>query len=475
MRAVTRIVVLSMVWIFWSGSIYANVDLSLQSPADGSTVVVPPGTVNVQGRAEAIGGSELDVVFVIDISKSTNASTGRDFDGDGRKDTILDAEKFSVLQKIGELEALNQSTSQQTARVGVIGFCGTAIQASGLTGQFNEVNVAMKRLDYDSWTNFQDAVELGLHLFPSGGRPNAKKLLLFMSDGKPNRPGNEQSAREAALAAAETARQQGVIIHSFAIGSEEVTDPVILKGMAARTGGKFTHVKKPADLPEIFDKLSLVNIRQVTIKVKNMTTAQASPSTSVVPEATGLFSQKVKIGLGRHEITATAEAEDGSTGSRSVIVTGVAASAPTPAPTSSPTPVPTPTPACNLEKAETHLRQGLAYAGQKDFRNSELEFLKAIELCETYAEAHANLGVTYMGQNALNKAERSLQRALELAPKDSYVHYNLAAVYSLNGKTDLSLQALDDALENGFSEIDALRHDPDLKNVRQNPEFTKIL
>ena len=480
MQVFLKILIVSMVFTMCAGNTYSQVSVTLQSPVDGATVRVPSGNVDIKGLAEAVGTSALDVVFVIDISKSTEDSTGTDFNGDGRPDTILDAEKFSVHQKILDLDQLNRYTGQQSARAGIVGFCHTAISPSGLTGQFQEIGAGLNKLSYDSWTNFQSGVELGLRLLDASNRPDAQKMLVFLSDGKPNKPNNEQYAREAALAAAEIARQKNVIIHTFAIGPVDVTDPIILRDMARRTGGRFNQVENPANLPEIFAETSLVNIRQVTVDVKNIATAQVLSSTPVVPEATGLFTHAVTIGVGRHEITATAEAEGGKTGSQSVIVTGVApAATPTPVPTVTPvptaTPVPTVRPACDMEKAEMHLRQGLAYAGQKDFRNSELEFLKAIDLCETYAEAHANLGVTYIGLSALNKAERSLKRAAALDPGDPYAQYNLAVIYSLNEKMDVALEALEKALENGFNEIDALRHDPDLKNVRQDPEFRKIL
>ena len=40
---------------------------------------------------------------------------------------------------------------------------------------------------------------------------------------------------------------------------------------------------------------------------------------------------------------------------------------------------------------------------------------------------------------------------------------------------DLALDEIDAALSRGFSDYDALRKDSDLDNVRQHPEFRKIL
>lgn len=125
--------------------------------------------------------------------------------------------------------------------------------------------------------------------------------------------------------------------------------------------------------------------------------------------------------------------------------------------------------------AELHFRQALTYSKQQDYANGELEFLKAIELCPRYGEAHANLGVLYIQTDALNKAESSLKRAVDLNARDPFALYNLTVLYSLTNRLDLALDTLDVTLKNGFNDIDALRNDPDLKNVRREPGFTKTL
>jgi tetratricopeptide (TPR) repeat protein len=80
-----------------------------------------------------------------------------------------------------------------------------------------------------------------------------------------------------------------------------------------------------------------------------------------------------------------------------------------------------------------------------------------------------------MQQKKFNKAEEDLRRAKELAPKSASVSYNYACLHSLKGNVDLALDEIDSALNNGFSDYDALRLDPDLTNVRKHPDFRKIL
>jgi len=126
-------------------------------------------------------------------------------------------------------------------------------------------------------------------------------------------------------------------------------------------------------------------------------------------------------------------------------------------------------------KAEQHLNQGLTFASMKDYDNAIVEFGKAIEVDSRYAAAYANRGVAYIQQRKLNKALDDLKQAEGLNPKDKMIQYNLTALFSLQGQRDRALDALDRTLELGFGDYDALRKDPDLNNLRSDPEFRKVL
>lgn len=140
-------------------------------------------------------------------------------------------------------------------------------------------------------------------------------------------------------------------------------------------------------------------------------------------------------------------------------------------------------------EAKQHLQQGMTYVSlaksnpktkSENYNNALLEFSKAIEISPKYAEAYSDRGVVYMQQKKYNKAEVDLKKAAELNPKDPYILYNLTALYSIEKKNDLALDYLDQALANGFNNYDVLRpsgkdSDPDLANLRKDPEFKKVL
>jgi Flp pilus assembly protein TadD len=123
---------------------------------------------------------------------------------------------------------------------------------------------------------------------------------------------------------------------------------------------------------------------------------------------------------------------------------------------------------------ETHLHQGIAFVNQGDYPNAIVEFKTAIAVLPT-ADAYSNLGAAYMQLGKNNLALEALNNAKALDPNDPIVLYNLAALYSVTGKTDMSLVYLGRALSKGFNNYDAIRFDPDLENVRGEPEFRKVL
>lgn len=139
-----------------------------------------------------------------------------------------------------------------------------------------------------------------------------------------------------------------------------------------------------------------------------------------------------------------------------------------------------------IEKSNLHFNQALSYissAQASDKRetknkllgNAEIELNKALEINPSFIEALLNRGVIYMNLGQFNKAEIDLKNGLNINSKNPEINYNLACLYSLTNKLDLAADYLDQALENGFNQIDSLRNDPDISQLRNTKEFRKIL
>lgn len=128
-----------------------------------------------------------------------------------------------------------------------------------------------------------------------------------------------------------------------------------------------------------------------------------------------------------------------------------------------------------LASARQHLQQGVTLASMKEYEKARIELTKAIEIDGGYAAAYANRGVLSMQQRRYDLALQDLKMAEALDPQDRFVAYNLAALYSLQNQPDRGLAALGKALDHGFDDFNALRSDPDLANLRRDPEFPKLL
>ena len=133
-----------------------------------------------------------------------------------------------------------------------------------------------------------------------------------------------------------------------------------------------------------------------------------------------------------------------------------------------------------------HLKQGMACVStaknagspaifNENINNAINEFSNAIKKDPTYATAYSNRAVAYMMQKKYNLALDDLKKAKELKPSDPAIRYNLASCHSLMGNVDLGFVELDAALANGFNDYDSLRKDPDIANLRKNPEWRKTL
>ena len=75
----------------------------------------------------------------------------------------------------------------------------------------------------------------------------------------------------------------------------------------------------------------------------------------------------------------------------------------------------------------------------------------------------------------IERAKRWLDRAIETAPDDAVVLYNAACNLATLGETDKALEHLEKAVKHGAVSAAWMRNDEDLANLRDMPEFAKLL
>jgi nitric oxide reductase NorD protein len=180
---------------------------------------------------------ELSVALLVDVSASTDAWVAPD-----RR--IIDVEKEALLVVCGALDALGDP-------YGIFAFSGESagnVSVLGIKGFHERNSHAVRRriaaLDYDRYTRLGAAIR---HVTAALGRQQtSRRLLLVLSDGKPN----DVDAYEGRYGVEDTrqaiaeARRQGIVVFCLTVDREAPRYAVRIFG---RSG--FAVLRKPDQLP----------------------------------------------------------------------------------------------------------------------------------------------------------------------------------------------------------------------------------
>jgi Ca-activated chloride channel family protein len=204
-------------------------------------------------RENPAGGEGIDLLIALDASGSMGALDGQLA---GARVTRLALAKAVVAEFIRQREG---------DRIGLVTFGAHAFTQCPLTADHRLVLEALQRIEVGvagDQTALGEAIGLASRrLRVPGAPPNAERTLLLFTDGRHN------AGQLAPQTAAEIARMEGVRIHAVGIGSsgkevpfaqktpgeplrfEKVDlDEATLGAVAALTGGRFFHARRPEDL-----------------------------------------------------------------------------------------------------------------------------------------------------------------------------------------------------------------------------------
>ncbi len=333
----------------------APVTIRIAYPDPGATVQGRTTMAPVRGEVQSGSGetTDFDVLLAIDVSHSTRFPSGIDVDSDGDtgfnpkmelvapgtypEDMVCtDADDTILAAEIEASRQLLEVLDPERTRVGVIVFSGAVDPETGkrvasdqrdalvkapLTNDFEHVRDVLEQvLDEGSYgaTNFAAALQLGvielagLSRSYSEPRPEARKVMLFLTDGVPTFPfGKGASAdpedTEAAINAARLARRAGITVNAFALGRHALTKPLALTEIARITRGTFTPVLNPGDITTFLQGITFANVDDVI--VTNLTTGDVSFDVQLAPD--GSFTGIVPVRIGENRIEVAALASDG--------------------------------------------------------------------------------------------------------------------------------------------------------------------
>ena len=328
-----------------------RLQLAIETPTTDALVGDPGGMAFVAGKALAhYGEFEIfDIVFVIDQSDSTSAPSGADIDGDGEVGRRRGEDYLSILGDMlplpvtdngdsvlnAELAAVETMLAQldpRTTRVGIIAFSGDtdpltsdATVYTPLTTDYDRVRKGIdeiRSMGPTGRTNMLQGVQVGtVELIGSQSalstkRPGARRIMLFLTDGRPTLPldASTHQNRRLAISAAAKASQHEIRIDTFAVGEEALSEPIVTVEMAKVTDGVFTPVMNPKDLPAVFEQVNFSEIQK--LEIKNLTTKQDAEYS--LQSADGSFSALVPMREGENTVEVYARSTDGTEGRQRV-------------------------------------------------------------------------------------------------------------------------------------------------------------
>jgi len=134
---------------------------------------------------------------------------------------------------------------------------------------------------------------------------------------------------------------------------------------------------------------------------------------------------------------------------------------------------------------------GSVYFAQKNLKKAEKCFKKAINLKDDEASFYMNLGSLYLEKKKRNKAIAEWRKGLAIDPnvlsKNSSVsliggaspskerHYFMARLLAAEGKTELAIESLKLAINEGFTDIESVRKEHDFDPIRKDERFIDFM
>ena len=100
---------------------------------------------------------------------------------------------------------------------------------------------------------------------------------------------------------------------------------------------------------------------------------------------------------------------------------------------------------------------------------------EALRVKPGFREALHSLALIYSEQGRYDDALATLEELVRAHPGDTDALYNTACIHARRGRTGQAVQALKEAMARGFDNIELIRTDPDLANIRHTPYYCELV
>ena len=121
-----------------------------------------------------------------------------------------------------------------------------------------------------------------------------------------------------------------------------------------------------------------------------------------------------------------------------------------------------------------HYNEGNKFLKQNKIEDAIKNYKMALHHNEYFEEAYINLSTAYLNKKSFKLSLKTLKILESINPKHPLLHYNFSCYYSLLGNIPKGIESLKQAISHGFKNHQILKTDPDIKNLRQNPQFREL-
>lgn len=207
-------------------------------------VSILPGQDTAQEPVEKPGSSGTDIFLVLDNSGSMKTNDPKNLTREVVRNFI------------------NRLGQSQSNRLGMVIFDSKANLTQPLTQLTGTADrdvflKSLEKVDYrGKWTNIPAAMERAIYELKTTGRPNAIKIIVFLTDGivdTGNKTNDAEKLKWLKNELAQDSKQAGVRI--FGIAFTEDADFSLIQSLAVKTGGQYYRAFKAEDIQGVFNRI----------------------------------------------------------------------------------------------------------------------------------------------------------------------------------------------------------------------------
>jgi len=121
-----------------------------------------------------------------------------------------------------------------------------------------------------------------------------------------------------------------------------------------------------------------------------------------------------------------------------------------------------------------HYNEGNKLLKQNKTEEAIKNYNMALHHNNRFEEAYINLSTAYLNKKNFKLSLKTLNTLESINPNHPLLHYNFSCYYALLGNVPKGIESLKQAIANGFKNHQILETDPDIENLRQNPQFREL-